>query len=271
MTGKDLSGNKILEYTIEKKISYGSFSTCYLIKDVNGTCYACKVASNLRDMKYLKRESAILKWCNEHNAPNLVKSLDYIKFTCDCFTHLVMIMPLYETDLRAHVVTNGYLDSDTAMFYFSQVIEAVKFLHDHSIVHADIKLANMLLKDNHVYLCDMGMSYLEKSISDALTSCTNEWTPRGTPNYSSPEIMNNTETIGKHIDIWALGVSLLCMQQEPPFRCKTLKETKKKIRSMDYYLSDSLSPRVIAITRAVFVPWEKRPNILMLENMTKAN
>lgn len=57
----------------------------------------------------------------------------------------------------------------------------LKYLHDRSIIHRDLKLGNILLANDHtVKICDFGLAAkLTHTESEKNTIC-------GTPNYISP-------------------------------------------------------------------------------------
>ena len=69
------------------------------------------------------------------------------------------------------------------------------------MIHRDIKPANILLKDGVVKLADFGFSKLVSSNEDKFTSEVQF----GTPNYMSPQILNN-ECYGLKADVWSAGV-----------------------------------------------------------------
>jgi serine/threonine protein kinase len=62
----------------------------------------------------------------------------------------------------------------------------IKYLHDQNIIHRDLKLGNVLLKENKydLKICDFGLAVkLTDDTPERDTLC-------GTPNYISPEIIN---------------------------------------------------------------------------------
>lgn len=66
---------------------------------------------------------------------------------------------------------------------FKQVVEAVKYCHDNSIAHRDIKMQNILLgANNQIKLIDFGFSTFMSSNQKVKFFC-------GTPSYMAPEIV----------------------------------------------------------------------------------
>lgn len=67
-------------------------------------------------------------------------------------------------DLKSLLAVSGYFDEPAARFYCAEVTLALQYLHDHGIVHRDIKPDNMLVSTSgHVKLTDFGLSKIELS------------------------------------------------------------------------------------------------------------
>lgn len=85
---------------------------------------------------------------------------------------------------------------------FSQLLQAVAYIHRSGVVHNDIKPENILVTraDNDVRLIDFGLAdddahYLAR-------------TPGCTPAYASPELLSREKDIDVRSDIYSLGVIL---------------------------------------------------------------
>lgn len=88
------------------------------------------------------------------------------------------------------------LPLSTLTDYFLQICHCVQYIHRKHIVHADIKLDNIVLSNGKIKLIDFGHSFQgEKEMDRNIGTC----------GYKSPEILKKNK-IGKPIDIWALGV-----------------------------------------------------------------
>jgi NIMA (never in mitosis gene a)-related kinase len=110
---------------------------------------------------------------------------------------------------------------------FVQTLKGLKALHDLSILHRDIKCANVYLNQNGcIKIGDMNVSKVAKM---GLL-----YTQTGTPYYASPEVWKDKPYDSKS-DIWSLGcviyeVAALC----PPFQAMDMKGLYRKVISGDY-------------------------------------
>lgn len=96
-----------------------------------------------------------------------------------------------------------------------QVLKGLEFLHQHKIIHRDVKPSNILINcKGEVKLCDFGTATYQKNCSPFgnFTSC------KGTYLYMSPERLNGEE-YGFNSDIFSLGITLAeCALGRYPFQ-----------------------------------------------------
>jgi serine/threonine protein kinase len=106
---------------------------------------------------------------------------------------------------------------------FIQITKGLKALHELSIMHRDLKSANVFLnKDGTAKLGDMNVSKLTdmKGLN---------YTQTGTPYYASPEVWKDQPYSIKS-DIWSLGWVLYEMITfKPPFRASNMEGLFKKV------------------------------------------
>ncbi|PRP74989.1 hypothetical protein PROFUN_07382 [Planoprotostelium fungivorum] len=97
------------------------------------------------------------------------------------------------------------LPEKEALRIFRQITSAIHYLHEHGVVHRDIKLENVMLShDGTCKLIDFGFAS-HWSMSQALK------TPCGSTIYAAPEILLRQAYRGPKTDVWGLGVLLYCM------------------------------------------------------------
>ncbi|KAJ6911473.1 hypothetical protein NC652_021936 [Populus alba x Populus x berolinensis] len=107
---------------------------------------------------------------------------------------------------------NGPFSEASPAHIAYQVHNGLKNLHEHNIVHLDIKPSNLLVsKDMKVKIADFGVSKIVHGISTS-PSNTNTNTCEGTHARVSPERLDS-HTFGSGCvyagDVWSLGVILL--------------------------------------------------------------
>lgn len=131
------------------------------------------------------------------------------------------------------------------------MVEGIRYCHNRSITHRDIKLENLLLDDDkNVKIIDFGFSTCIPNDKRVKIFC-------GTPSYMAPEIVNKTEYCGPPADVWALGVLLFTMLCGCfPYRGATDAELYAKISSSDYKipsdLDTSMSPEARQLICVLF-------------------
>jgi serine/threonine protein kinase len=93
--------------------------------------------------------------------------------------------------------------------YLRDILEGLKFLHDHDTIHRDLKPANVLISDRGVAkIGDFGAS--RKVGPDGLGEKTQTGT-KGSPYYMAPEEMAADDAGGKAADVWSMGGVVLFM------------------------------------------------------------
>jgi len=138
---------------------------------------------------------------------------------------------------------------------FTQILKGLKALHDLSILHRDMKSANVFLnKNGSVKLGDMNVSKVSK---DGLL-----YTQTGTPYYASPEVWQDKPYNSKS-DIWSLGCVLYeATTLHPPFRADDMEGLYETVIKGDFTAIQphySKDLRVI-IRQLLHVDPQKRPS-----------
>lgn len=108
--------------------------------------------------------------------------------------------------LQDIVKEKGALDEDLAVYYISQIADALKYVHNLNRLHLDIKPGNIMINENNqAILIDFGVSKQYDEVDGENTS-----TLLGkTPGYAPIEQMsNNVKNFTPATDIYALGATL---------------------------------------------------------------
>ena len=105
----------------------------------------------------------------------------------------------------------------------------VKYLHEHNIIHRDLKTSNIYLGEgDKIVIGDFGISKIfnnNQSMSRTFI---------GTPYYMSPEMLGQQE-YDKKADIWSLGCVLYeLLTFKTPFNGYNLFDLKRKVRGLNF-------------------------------------
>lgn len=125
---------------------------------------------------------------------------------------------------------HGPLPLDDALRIFESVVDAIACVHEHGIVHRDIKSNNIKISSKgQVKLLDFGIAKGQTS-----PGLTEAGSVVGTLEYLSPEQLA-TGTADFRSDIWALGVLLYeTTTGRVPFEAQTLGTLCEKIGRAEY-------------------------------------
>ncbi len=129
------------------------------------------------------------------------------------------------------------LTEPEARFYTLQLAAGIAYLHANLIIHRDLKLGNLFIDNNMtIKIGDFGLATkLTHESERKRTVC-------GTPNYIAPEILEGKDGHSFEVDIWSTGVIVYAMLVgRPPFECKDMKSTYKKILANSYDYPDNVS------------------------------
>lgn len=117
-----------------------------------------------------------------------------------------------------------------------QIVDGLKYLHSHNILHRDMKLPNLLVTANmRVKIADFGLAtQLSRPDEKHMTMC-------GTPNYISPEVAMRTAH-GQPADVWGLGIMMYTLLVgRPPFDTDGVASTLKKVVSSELMIPINMS------------------------------
>ncbi|XP_019870215.2 serine/threonine-protein kinase greatwall [Aethina tumida] len=168
---------EIHDFCIIKPISRGAFGKVFLgcKKSNMDVMYAIKVMKKTE----MINKNMVTQVVNERNALALTKSPFCVQlyYSLQTSSSVYLVMEyMVGGDLKSLLSVYGFFDESMASFYIAEVSLALEYLHQHSIIHRDIKPDNMLLsKEGHVKLTDFGLSKIhihrDLEISD-FENCT---------------------------------------------------------------------------------------------------
>lgn len=135
--------------------------------------------------------------------------------------------------------------------YMVQLVNALKYLRERSIIHRDLKLGNMFLSERmDIKIGDFGLATkVEFEGEKKRTIC-------GTPNYIAPEVLDNRIGHSYEVDIWSLGVVMYTLLiGKPPFETSDVKTTYRRIRMNAYTFPENVavSPQARTLVTQILV------------------
>ena len=232
----DPTTGTLIKYERGKFLGKGGFAKCYELKRIdNGRIFAAKIfdkqgLSNGRSKKKLINEIKIHKKLNNTNI------VGFEKFFEDKDNVYILLELCSNQTLNELVKRRKRLGELEVQCYSLQIIRALKYIHNHRIIHRDLKLGNLFLTSKlELKLGDFGLaSKLEYDGQRRKTVC-------GTPNYVAPEILEKKNGHSYEVDIWSLGVVIYTMLfGVPPFDANDEKIIFKKIKMNSYKFPDNI-------------------------------
>ncbi|KAI8374596.1 kinase-like domain-containing protein [Radiomyces spectabilis] len=174
---EDLLYKRIWKYQIEKLVGSGAFSKFLDHPNI------VKLEATMETQHYL---CIVLQYVEDGEL------FDYIQ---------AMHQKLAQKDQK--------VDEALIKNLFLQLVHVVGWMHEHNLIHRDLKLENILIQmvDGHPHLmvADFGLARVVEPGGPKLT------TRCGSDEYAAPEIVQSLPYDGRETDTWALGVILYAM------------------------------------------------------------
>jgi len=212
---------KLQELKIIKTVGTGTFARVCLCHHRNtSSYYALKIMPikelvRLKQVDHIKNERNILETTNH---PFIIP----LKWSHKDTNFIYFLFPyVCGGEMFTYLRHAGRFSPDATLFYASEIVAALDYLHSLSILYRDLKPENLLLdREGHIVLTDFGFA---KLVEDRT------WTLCGTPDYLAPEIIQS-KGHNRAVDWWALGILIYEMLAGyPPFFDETPFGTYEKI------------------------------------------
>lgn len=207
----------------------------------------CVVALKVIRLEMLSNAEAVGRFRREMAAvaalahPNIVQAFD---INLDGDLHYFAMEYVAGTDLSKHVQLVGPLPARLACDYIHQAALGLQHVHEHGLVHRDIKPQNLLLTQGGVIkILDLGLARLRHRDGqpNSTDNLTMEGIVIGTPDYLAPEQAVDPRTVDIRADIYGLGCTFYyLLAGEPPFpggsvMQKLFKHQKEKPKSGEVF------------------------------------
>lgn len=131
-------------------------------------------------------------------------------------------------DLRYVLQRRVKFTEEQAKFIIAWLILAIDYVHDHNVIHRDVKPENIVFESTgYIRLADFGVAREYNSNNAKETSGTFWWIiTLGTPGYMAPEMLSN-QNYSFSADYYAVGIILYeIIMGSRPFKGKTRKQMR---------------------------------------------
>lgn len=218
-------------YTIVNVIGTGGMATVYGAYDqVTGRSVAIKMMQkklehNARQISLFVNESTALSLLSH---PNIVQVYNTVITNS---TKYIIMEYVEGITLKKHIDHRGALPEREVLYYATQILSALDYIHSKGIVHCDIKPQNIILLQNgSIKVADFGIARLNAMLD---RSKERSDVALGTVYYVSPEQAQGKAPMPES-DIYSLGVMLYeAMTNRLPFYHENSTEVAKMQISKD--------------------------------------
>ena len=237
---------KIPGYEIKRLVGRGGMGIVYEAKQQN---LNRDVAIKMISAGFMAGPEKIARFYREAESvaridhPNVIKIFDVGEAEgCPYFTMELVAGASLER------VFDGTPWSNTDAAKISRTVaHAIESVHDHGIIHRDIKPGNILLKVDHggtfdsLKVTDFGLAK-----TDFQSDLTQTGQAMGTPAYLAPEQANGEAAkYGPWTDVYAIGSVLYeLLTGRPPHAASTVAETLRQIAEKDPVEPNSINPDI---------------------------
>ena len=229
------SGSTIGGYRVVRRISSGGFGIVYLALDADGQQVAIKeylpaslatrAPAELQPMVAPEKLSlyrlGLKSFFEEGRSLAQISHasvVSVLNFFRENETVYMVMNYLEGATLQEFIVTARELKADkvfresTIRSLFDEVLRGLRIVHQHKMLHLDIKPANIFItNDDKAVLIDFGAA------REVLSKEGNFIRPMYTPGFAAPEMYRRDSQLGPWTDIYAIGACIYaCMQGIPP-------------------------------------------------------
>jgi TolB-like protein/tetratricopeptide (TPR) repeat protein len=217
------------EYAIDGVLGSGGMAVVYRARDLRRPRQVAikvlrsDVAKLIGAERFLREIAVTAAFTHPHILPLLDsgETVDAAGRSCPYY-----VMPLITGEsLEDRLLKERRLPLKDAIRLTCEILEAIRYAHEHGVIHRDIKPANVLLSDGHAVVADFGVARPMPGSPRAASggkSITEFGFIVGTPEYMSPEQALGDERVDERCDLYSVGCVLYEMVVgTPPFEAPT--------------------------------------------------
>ena len=191
------------EFNVIGELGRGGYSVVYLVKHIKtGKKYALKCA-----MKFKKGRDRSDRTLQE------ILVLSELKHPS-----VIRLVGWFENEENIYLVLSYVPGRDLSKFFrdkpptrdlaasiILQIVEGIKYCHSRGVIHRDMKLENILIKDDMtIKLTDFGLCAIKTHRDEYFNDEV------GTVRYTAPELLSG-EGYDESVDVWGIGVILFTL------------------------------------------------------------
>ena len=259
---EEQKGDPSKKYKIVKRLGDGSYGTVFSVVNIQtGATVAMKkiekVKENEIDDLEIKNEIDILKKLDH---PNIVKIYEFYNTLTDFY---IVTEYCKKGELYSYI-KRSYSENQLAVLFY-QVFSGLYYLHDHHILHRDLKLENIMISDIEkdlktkeeyfwIKIIDFGTAKIFKKNK-------NEKAVVGSSYYIAPEVLK--QKYNEKCDTWSVGVILyMLIVGRAPFDGKSDEDIIESIKIGVY---NNKHPKLLAKSKEI----QDLVNSLLERNINK--
>jgi len=197
------------------------FKASYNVVDICSFYVAVKVFKNQQEddaakQAYIQEVSKLEKLKHKNILP-IVRFYHY---------QMILVTPWMENESLHKQKTKVYKNPKLMLTIFTEIAEALAFMHSNKVMHLDIKPTNVLLDTNFkAYVADFGLAYDKKQADANQMSLVHL---RGTQGYFAPELKTSEGNMKS--DVYSFGMLMYnVITGKNPDQDNYIKELDKKI------------------------------------------
>ncbi|KAL8226092.1 hypothetical protein R6Q57_018649 [Mikania cordata] len=195
------------QYELYEEVGQGVSASVYRAMCIpNNDIVAIKIVDFERsnsDLNNISREAQTMILVDH---PNVLKS--HCSFVND--HNLWVVMPFMPGGSCLHILKAAHpdgFDEVVIATILREVLKALEYLHDHGLIHRDVKAGNILISERGaIKLGDLGVS---ACLFDSGDRQRMRNTFVGTPCWMAPEVMEQLNGYDFKADIWSFGITAL--------------------------------------------------------------
>lgn len=196
-----VKGKVVGNYRILEQIAEGGFGKTYRAEQLHLNTPVCiKHANNIstEDEEIILEEAKAI-WDLRHFGIPAIR--DILRFEDDSLALVMSYIP--GPTLEQLVQKKGGLDCEHVAWITERVLNILKYLHFHGVVHGDVKPQNIIVQpEKHsVVLVDYGLSLVKPSKSTKNKGYT--------PYFCAPEQLLEDAVLLPESDFYSLGITMI--------------------------------------------------------------